>query len=326
MPFPGSKKIWLDGKFVDFEDAKIHILSHVVHYGSGVFEGERCYNTVNGPAVFRLDYHSRRLLDSAKIYRMTSECNPVKPDGSRMFSPEMFLDYSVDDINLATLDTIRENDLNNCYIRPLVFRGDEALGVSPFSCRPHLAIAVWEWGKYLGPEAIERGVDVQFSSWTRIAPNTFPGMAKACANYMNSQLMKMEAQINGYVDGIACDKDGFISEGSAMNIFIIKYGKIYTPPLGGSALPGITRDSVIKLAIDMGFEVVEQRIPREMVYIADEAFFTGTAAEVSPIASVDRIPIGKGSRGEITKALQDRFFGILEGRLEDKFGWLTYVK
>ena len=325
MPFPGCEKIWIDGKFVDFEDAKLHILSHVIHYGSGVFEGERCYNTVKGPAVFRLNDHSRRLLDSAKIYRMTAECNPVEPDGTRMFPEDKFLDYTVDDINKATLDTIRINGLDNCYVRPLIYRGDEALGVSPFTCTPHLMIAVWKWGKYLGEDAIERGVDVQFSSWTRIAPNTFPGMAKACGNYLNSQLIKMEAQINGYVDGIACDKDGFISEGSAMNIFVIKHGKIYTPPIGGSELPGITRDSVIKLALDMGYEIVETRIPREMIYIADEAFFTGSAAEVSPIASVDRIPIGKGSRGEITREIQARFFGIVEGKLEDKFGWLTFV-
>jgi branched-chain amino acid aminotransferase len=325
MPFPGCKKIWLDGEFVDFEDAKFHILSHVIHYGSGVFEGERCYNTVKGPAVFRLNDHSRRLLDSAKIYRMTAECNPVKPDGTRMFPEDKFLDYSVEDIKKATLDTIRMNGLDNCYVRPLIFRGDEALGVSPFTCTPHLMIAVWKWGKYLGADAIERGVDVQFSSWTRIAPNTFPGMAKACGNYLNSQLIKMEALINGYVDGIALDKDGFISEGSAMNVFVIKYGKIFTPPIGGSELPGITRDSVIKLALDMGYEVVETRIPREMVYIADEAFFTGSAAEVSPIASVDRIPVGKGSRGEVTREIQERFFGIVQGKLEDKFGWLTFV-
>ncbi len=325
MPFPGSEKIWLDGEFISHDEAKVHILSHVIHYGSGVFEGERCYNTINGPAVFRLNDHSRRLLDSAKIYRMTIECNPVKPDGSRMFPNEMFLDYTVEEVNKATLETIRVNGLKNCYVRPLIYRGNEALGVSPFNCKPHFAIAVWEWGKYLGEDAIERGVDVQFSSWTRIAPNTFPGMAKACANYMNSQLIKMEAMINGYVDGIALDMDGFISEGSAMNIFVIKYGKIFTPPLSGSELPGITRDSAIKIARDLGFEIVEQRIPREMIYVADEAFFTGSAAEVSPIATVDRIPIGKGSRGEITRQIQQRFFDIVEGKAEDKFGWLTYV-
>ncbi|MCK5833338.1 branched-chain amino acid transaminase [bacterium] len=325
MAFPGCKKIWFDGNFVDFADAKIHILSHVIHYGTGVFEGERCYNTSKGSAVFRLNDHSRRLLDSAKIYRMMAECNPIKSDGSKMFPEEMFLNYSIEDISKATLGTIRENGLTNCYIRPLIFRGDEALGVNPFKCRPHIAIAVWEWGAYLGESAIERGVDVQVSTWTRIAPNTFPGMAKSCANYMNSQLIKMEAMINGYVDGIALDKDGFVSEGSAMNIFIIKYDKIFTPPLSGSELPGITRDSAIKIARDMGFEVVEQRIPREMLYIADEAFFTGSAAEVSPIASVDRIPVGRGYRGEITKQIQQRFFEIVQGKAEDKFDWLTFV-
>ena len=325
MPFPGCEKIWIDGEFVDFADAKIHILSHVIHYGTGVFEGERCYNTERGPAVFRLDDHTRRLLDSAKIYRMTAECNPADENGEKMFPEEMFLDYTHEDVNEAILGTIRENGLENCYVRPLIWRGDEALGVSPFNCRPHLAIAVWEWGAYLGPEAIEKGVNVQFSSWTRIAPNTFPGMAKACANYMNSQLIKMEAMVNGYRDGIACDVNGFASEGSAMNLFVIKYGKIFTPPLSGSELPGITRDSAVTIARDMGYEVVEQLIPREMVYTADEAFFTGTAAEVSPIASVDRIPIGSGSRGPITEKIQKRFFDIVQGKAEDKFGWLTFV-
>ncbi|RKZ31213.1 branched chain amino acid aminotransferase [bacterium] len=325
MPFPGCKKIWLDGEFVDFEDAKIHLLSHVIHYGTGVFEGERCYNTEKGAAVFRLKDHSQRLLNSARIYRMTSECNPPDGKGGRMFPDDMFIDYTVADINEASLATIRENELDNCYIRPLVFRGDEALGVNPFTCKPHVMIAVWEWGKYLGPEALEKGVDVQVSTWTRMAPNTFPAMAKSCANYMNSQLVKMEAIINGFVEGIACDVYGYVSEGSGENLFLVKDGRLLTPPLGASVLPGITRNSVITIAEDMGIQVVEQLIPREMLYLADEVFFTGSAAEITPIASVDHIPVGKGSRGEITKALQERFFDIVEARVEDKYGWLTFV-
>lgn len=326
MPFPGCKKIWFDGKFVDFADAKIHILSHVVHYGTGVFEGERCYKTNKGPAIFRLNDHSKRLLNSAKIYRMTAECNPSKPDGSKMFDDSLFLNYTVEDIDKATIATVKENGLESCYIRPLFFRGDEALGVSPFTCKPHFVIAVWEWGKYLGPEALEKGVAVQISTWTRISPNTFPAMAKACANYMNSQLVKMEAIVNGYDEGIPLDVNGFISEGSAQNFFIIRNGTLITPPISASILPGITRDTVIKIARDMGIEVIEEQIPRELAYIADEAFFTGSAAEITPIASIDRIPIGNGKRGKMTKALQDRFFDIVEGRVEDKHDWLTFVK
>jgi len=310
---------------VKFEDARIHLLSHVIHYGTGVFEGERCYETPKGSAIFRLNDHSKRLLNSAKIYRMTAECNPIKPNGERMFDESIFLNYSVDDINKATIATVKENSLESCYIRPLFFRGDDALGVSPFSCKPHLAIAVWEWGKYLGPEALEKGVAVQISTWTRIAPNTFPAMAKASANYMNSQLVKMEAIVNGYDEGIPLDVNGMISEGSAQNFFIVRGGKLVTPPISSSVLPGITRDSVIKIARDMGIEVSEEPIPRELGYVADEAFFTGSAAEITPIASIDRIPVGGGKPGEITKLLQNRFFDIVEGRVEDKFSWLTFV-
>ncbi len=325
MPFPGCKKIWFDGEFVDFEDAKIHILSHVIHYGTGVFEGERCYKTKKGPALFRLNDHNKRFLNSAKIYRMTAGCNPTKPDGEKMFSDDLFVHYTVDEINEAIIETIRLNNLESCYVRPLIFRAGDFLGVNPFRCEPHVAIAVWEWGKYLGPEALEKGVNVQVSSWTRMAPNTFPAMAKACANYMNSQLITMEAKINGFDEGIALDVNGNVSEGSAENIFLVKDGKILTPPLGSSVLAGITRDSVMVLARDMGYEVVEQIIPREMLYIADEVFFTGTAAEVSPVASVDRIPVGNGRRGPITKRLQETFFEYVEGKIEDKFGWLTFV-
>jgi len=325
MAFEGCEKIWFDGEFVDFEDATIHILSHVIHYGTGVFEGIRCYETIDGPAVFRLSDHTKRLLNSAKIYRMTSECNPINPDGSTMFPNNIFIDITADELDEACLETIRINSLKNCYIRPVIFRGDDSLGVSPFTCRPHIAIATWQWGKYLGPEAIEKGVPVQISSWSRMAPNTFPAMAKAGANYMNSQLIKMEAIINGFVEGIACDINGYVSEGSGENLFVVNDGVLMTPPLGGSILPGITRDSIMKIARDMGFEVIEQLIPRELLFIADEAFFTGSAAEVTPIRSVDRIPVGKGERGEITEKLQKAFFEIVEGKTEDKYHWLTYV-
>lgn len=304
--FPGCKKIWMDGKFVPFEDATIHILTHVIHYGSGLFEGDRCYETPMGPRIFRLRDHTNRLFNSCKIYRIE-------------------VPYTKDEINQAQIDTIRENQLRDCYLRPLVYRGFNTLGVDPFPCPVNVAIAAWEWGKYLGPEALENGVDVRVSSWNRMAPNTFPYLAKACANYMNSQLIKMEALKDGYVEGIALDVNGMVSEGSGENIFLVYKNKIHTPPLSTSVLPGITRDSIITLAKDLGLEVVEMMIPREMLYIADELFFTGSAAEVTPIRSVDRIQIGEGKRGPITKKLQDTFFALIKGEYEDKRGWLTPV-
>ncbi len=306
MPIPKSKYIWMDGKFVSWDDAKIHILSHVIHYGSGVFEGLRCYKTPKGSAIFRLHDHTKRLFHSAKIYRME-------------------VPYTEEEINNAIIETIKKNELEDCYIRPLVYRGYNELGVNPMNCPVQVMIAVWKWGKYLGPEALEKGVDVMVSSWHRMAPDTFPPMAKACANYMNSQLIKMEALINGYVEGIALDTEGYVSEGSGENIFVIKDGVIYTPPLYATILLGITRHSVIKIARDLGYEVKEQKIPREFVYMADEAFFTGSAAEITPIRSVDKIVIGNGERGPITKKLQDKFFGIINGEEEDKFNWLTYL-
>jgi branched-chain amino acid aminotransferase len=301
-----TEKIWHNGRFIAWDEAKIHVLSHVVSYGSSVFEGVRCYETQNGPAVFRLREHTRRLLDSAKIYRF-----PV--------------DYTVDQLVDAQIELVRLNGLRSCYIRPIILRGYGGVGVMPVNNPTEIYVACWEWGKYLGEEALGQGVDVCISSWNRIAPNTLPALAKAGANYMNSQLIRMEAHHNGYAEGIALDSEGRISEGSGENIFVIRDGKILTPPLGSSALPGITRDSVMTLARDLGIPLVESVIPREMLYIADELFFTGTAAEVTPIRSIDRIPVGCGRRGPITEKLQTAFFELVEGKATDKYGWLTPV-
>ena len=306
MPLKKSKKIWMDGKFVDWDDANIHVCAHVVHYGTAVFEGIRCYKTKKGAAVFRLDPHIKRLYNSAKMYRMEPE-RPIK------------------EFTEACLETIRVNEMEECYIRPVVYRGYNELGVNPFNNPINAFIVVWEWGKYLGPEALEQGVDVCVSSWNRIAPNTLPALAKTSANYMNSQLIKMEALLGGYSEGIALDTNGYVSEGSGENLFLVMNGKLYTTPLGASVLPGITRDTVIILAEEMGLEVTEQLVPREMLYIADELFFTGTAAEISPIRSVDKIQIGEGKRGPITKKLQDIFFAHLGAEVEDKHKWLTFV-
>ena len=302
----GSGTIWMNGTFVDWADAKIHIGAHVVHYGSGVFEGARCYDTLQGAAVFRLDAHIRRLYDSAKIYRMEHE-----------LSQSAFQD--------AVLDTIRRNEYTACYIRPLMYRGYETLGVNPFSCPVEAAILVWEWGAYLGKDAIEEGVDVQVSSWGRGAPNRFPSISKATANYANSQLIKMESVLHGYAEGIALDPSGFLSEGSGQNLFLVRDGLITTPPVASSILPGITRDVVITIARDLGFTVLEEIQPREALYIADEVFFSGTAAEITPIRSVDKINVGSGRRGPITEAIQRRFFDIVSGREPDTRGWLTSV-
>ena len=308
MSFPGkSEKIWMNGKLVPWDDARIHIGSHVIHYGSAVFEGIRCYSTSEGPAVFRLGAHSQRLYDSAKIYRM----DPALP---------------LADFDRAVLSTIAANDLEACYIRPLIYRGYGQLGVNPFPCPIDVAIMVWNWGKYLGSDALEQGVDVCISSWTRLAPNTMPAMAKSSANYMNSQLIKMEALKLGYVEGIALDAEGFLSEGSGENLFLVKNGTLLTPPLVDSVLPGITRDTVMQLARRLGVPVREERVPREMIYLADEAFFTGTAAEITPIRSVDKITIGRGARGPVTEALQRAFFDVVELRVPDELGWLTFVR
>mgnify|MGYP001821909972 FL=1 len=307
MAIPESKWIWMDGERVPWKDANIHVLSHVVHYGSGVFEGIRCYATKDGPAVFRLREHIRRLYDSARTYRME-------------------IPYTADELIDATVGLIRENDLDECYIRPVVFRGYGTLGVNPLPCPVRTVIATWKWGAYLGEEALENGVDVQVSSWNRMAPNTFPCLAKTNANYANSQLIKMEAVTNGYVEGIALDVDGFVSEGSGENLFLIRDGRAYTPGLSSSILSGITRRSVRRLLREIDIEVEEVRLPREALYMADELFFTGTAAEITPIRSVDRIAVGEGKPGPITRKVQARFQAILRGQAPDPYGWLHPVK
>ena len=300
-----TEKIWCNGKFIAWDDARVHVLSHVIHYGSSVFEGIRCYETTVGPAIFRLREHVRRLADSAKIYRMDALA----------FSQEVLAD--------AMLELVRVNHMKSCYIRPVVFRGYGDVGVNGMKNPIEVYMACWEWGKYLGDEALASGVDVCVSSWTRIAPNTLPALAKAGANYMNSQLIKMEAITNGYSEGIALDTSGAVSEGSGENLFVIRDGILITPPLGASVLPGITRDTIVKLAKDLGIPTEQQQIPREMLYIADELFFSGTAAEVTPIRSVDRITIGSGKRGPITEAIQKEFFAIVNGTKPDRHGWLT---
>lgn len=308
-----SSKVWKNGEIIEWDDARIHIMSHVVHYGSSVFEGIRCYNTKKGPAVFRLTDHMQRLMNSAKIYRMESG-----------FDREAFCN--------ATTDLIEKIGFDECYIRPVIIRGlDEAkpaFGVNPFPNPVDSYIAIWQWGKYLGEEALETGIDVCVSSWTRITPNSLPAVAKAGANYMNSQLIKMEALLGGFTEGIALDDRGYVSEGSGENIFLVNGGKLVTPPIGASILPGITRDSVIQIARELGIEVIEANIQRAALYLADELFFTGTAAEITPIRAVDKITIGSGKRGEITKKLQEEFFKIIAAERSAPFGadWLTFIK
>jgi branched-chain amino acid aminotransferase len=307
-----SPKVWKNGEFIGWDDARVHVMTHAINYGSSVFEGIRAYETERGPAVFRLREHMQRLLNSAKIYRMDPK-----------FSREELFD--------ATVELVRQSKLEHCYIRPLVFRGlDEekpAFGVNPFPNPIETYIAVWQWGKYLGEEALESGIDVCVSSWTRITSNSMPAMAKAGANYMNSQLIKMEALLGGFSEGIALDDRGYVSEGSGENIFLVNNGRLITPPLGASILPGITRDSVIQIAKELGIEVLETAIQRSALYLADEVFFTGTAAEITPIRSVDHITVGPGKRGEITKRLQEEFFGVIEAKRPAPFGaeWLTFV-
>lgn len=307
MAFNKTEKIWMNGKLINWDDAKIHILSHVIHYGSGLFEGARCYATPQGPAIFRLKEHTDRLFNSCKIYRMD-------------------VPFTKDEINNAIIDIIKVNKVSACYIRPIVYRGYEQLGVDPTGVPIDVAIAVWPWGKYLGAEALEQGVEVGVSSWRRNAPNTMPAMAKSSANYMNSQLIRLEARAHGYVEGIALDVYGHVSEGSGENIFIVRDGALITPPFGSSILPGITRNTIIKLAEEIGLKVIEEQIPREALYIADEVFFTGSAAEITPIAKIDGVTIGAGKCGETTKRLQKEFFALFDGTRCDKYGWLTYVK
>jgi branched-chain amino acid aminotransferase len=302
-----TEKIWHNGRFINWEDAKIHVLSHVVSYGSSVFEGIRCYSTHLGPAIFRLREHVRRMLDSAKIYRIEN------------------LGFSADELAEAMLDLVRVNRMDSAYIRPIAIRSYGDIGVNGMHNPIDVYIACWNWGRYLGEEALAEGVDVCVSSWNRLAPNTLPSLAKAGANYMNSQLIKMEAVTNGYTEGIALDTAGYVSEGSGENIFLVRDGRILTPPLGASVLPGITRDTIVALARNLDIPVVEMLIPREMLYIADEVFFSGTAAEITPIRSIDRITIGKGRRGPVAERLQKEFFGVIEGSRPDTHAWLSPV-
>ena len=298
--------IWRDGALVPWDDATLHVMSHVVHYGSSIFEGIRCYRTPTGGAVFRLREHMRRFLDSAKIYRMPMQ-------------------HSLDALCEAVTGTIAANGLDQCYIRPLAVRGGQEMGVLPTNAPVETFVICWKWGAYLGHDALEQGVDVTVSSWRRAAPGTFPTMAKAGGNYLNSQLSKMEARQDGYVEGIMLDVQGHVSEGSGENLFVVRDGVLYTAPLGASILNGITRDAVVTLARELGYEVREALLPREFLLIADEVFFTGTAAEITPIKTIDKSVIGNGGRGPITRAVQERFLAIATGQVPDTRGWLTPV-
>ena len=305
MAIQKTEKIWHNGKFIAWDDATIHVMSHVVHYGSSVFEGIRCYAPPTGPAIFRATEHIQRLVDSARIYRID-------------------LSFTRDEIVSAMVELVGRNGVWPCYVRPIVLRGYGEAGVNPFNSPTEVYICNYPWGKYLGADASE-GVDACISSWTRIAPNTLPAMAKAGANYMNSQLIKMEAIVNGYAEGIALDVNGYVSEGSGENVFVVMNGSVTTPPLANSALPGITRQSITTLCNDLGIPVAEGMIPREALYIADEVFLCGTAAEITPVRSVDRIKVGAGARGPVTKRIQDEFFAITSGKKPDRHNWLSPV-
>jgi branched-chain amino acid aminotransferase len=301
-----TTKIWRDGELVNWADATIHVLSHVVHYGSSAFEGIRCYETPSGGAVFRLRDHVRRLLDSCRIYRME-------------------IPYSLDELVNATVETVAANELKACYIRPIVIRAGEQMGFNPIGVPCEMFIICYNWGSYLGEEALRAGVDVSVSSWRRAAPDTFPTMAKMGGNYLNSQLSKAQAKTDGYAEAIMLDSFGFVSEGSGENVFVVRDNAIYTPPMSAGILGGVTRDSILRIARDGGYEVKEQALPREFLYVADEVFFSGTAAEITPVRSIDRIPVGAGKPGPVTRFVQDRFLGIAKGRIADPYGWLTPV-
>jgi branched-chain amino acid aminotransferase len=308
MPMTKAKSIWMNGELVPWDDAKIHVLTHAMHYASSVFEGIRAYHTPKGPAVFRLDEHIDRLMFSARVYRMEQE-----------------LAFTRDQIRDACVQTVAANDLKDCYIRPLIYRSYEHMGVNPFGNPVHVCVAAFVWGQYLGKDALEKGSSVKVGTWHRLAPNTLPVMVKASANYMNSQLLKMEAVVEGYDEAIALDVNGYVSEGSAANVFAVYRGEILTPLLANSVLAGITRDSAITLARELGYTVKDQAMPREMLYLAYELFYTGTAVEVTPITSVDKIAVGKGTVGPVTKALQKAYFSEVRGEVPDRHGWLTPV-
>jgi branched-chain amino acid aminotransferase len=302
-----GKWIWHDGEFIAWHDAKVHLLSLAVQFGSSVFEGIRCYETSRGPAIFRWHEHLRRLYDSAKIYRME-------------------IPHTPDELTAVVAELIERNELSSCYIRPMILRGYGAAGMLPVGCPTESWIACWPWGTYLGEGALENGVDVCVSSWNRPEPNTFPSLAKAAGHYNNAQLIKMEAVANGYAEAIALGPDGVVSEGSGQNLFLVRDGTLYTPGVDGTILEGITRATILQIATDMGIRTQQKALPREMLYTADELFFTGTAAEVTPIRSVDHIDVGTGRAGEITLKLQRRFMDIVHGRTSDDHGWLTHVR
>jgi branched-chain amino acid aminotransferase len=302
-----ASKVWHNGRMIDWNEAKIHVMSHTVNYSSSVFEGIRAYPTTKGPAIFRLREHIQRLHDSAHIYRMDTG-------------------LTVDDLVNACLEVVRVNEFKECYIRPLIFRGYGSFGVNPLPLPIETYITSWVWERYLGSDSVEKGVDVCVSSWARMHPNTLPATAKAAANYLNAQLIKMEALTNGFAEGIALDTSGMVSEGSSENIFLLRDGVIHTPPLSSAILPGITRDSIVQIARGLGYEIRESQIPRAWLYIADEIFFTGTAAEVTPVRSVDRIKIGSGECGPVTRQIQQAYFETVTGKREAPGDWLTIVK
>ena len=299
--------IWRDGEFVRWDDAHVHVLSHSMQYGSAIFEGIRCYDTPRGPAIFRLDAHLQRLLVSCRIYRMD-------------------IAYSLDELVAACCQLVEKNGLEACYIRPMVLRGYGASSMVPFASPIHVYLPCWPWGAYLGEGALENGVDACVSSWQRVAPNTIPAIAKIAGNYLSSQLIKMEALANGFQEAIALGTDGMLSEGSGQNVFLVSNGTVITPPVNGTLLAGITREAILRLTADLGIPVREQQIPREMLYAAEEVFFTGTASEVTPVRSVDRITIGSGRRGPVTEQIQRRFLDVVHGRVADRHGWLTVVR
>lgn len=305
-PFAGVRWIWMNGQLIEFEKATVHVMSHVIHYGSGVFEGVRCYKTPRGPAVFRLLEHMRRLESSAKVYRMPPP-------------------FSVQELADAVVETIRVNELESCYIRPFMFRGFGPMGINPLRSPVDVVIAAWPWGRYLGEDACERGIDVRVSSWRRGSPDSLPAVAKGTGNYLGAQLIKMEALADGYEEGIALDANGMVSEGSGENLFVVHDGVLLTPPTAASLLPGITRASILTLAEKLGIPVREEMIPRGLLYTCEEIFLTGTAAELTPVRSVDRIPVGAGCPGEITRRLLDEYMGVVTGGIEDSYGWLTPV-
>src|SRR5262245_20336609 len=306
-PITATDWIWHDGEFIRWADAQVHVLCHSLQFGSSAFEGIRCYSTPRGPAIFRLEDHLQRLVDSCKIYRME-------------------LRWSVDELVAACCELVERNKLDACYLRPMVIRGYGAAGMVPFDSPIEVYLPCWPWGAYLGPGALENGVDACVSSWNRMAPNTIPAMAKIAGNYLSGQLVKMEALANGFAEGIALGPDGMVSEGSGQNVFVVHRGTLYTTTINGTLLHGITRDTILTLARDAGIPVREQPVPREMLYMADEIFFTGTAAEVTPVRSVDKIRIGNGRPGQLSMQLQQRYLDIAKGAAPDTHGWLTFVR